>query len=290
MTSKEVIKKEPGSYNEMYTNRNVRILLSDYTVVVNKLLKNHPNATPFAKIIFAKAIVTYAPLLQLFSKAGSMQITINSSGPFAPIKIYLDQPGHIRANLANWEIATEYDNSENINSIPSILGIGDSGLIKVKYEINSKIYESQVKLAAGDFSTDLAYLFDQSWQIFSGNNHSVILDKNNNITKAISVVMQLLPGHDEDDIELIKKCFKDNDLSKLTIDEIVDRIPNSKKLSTFLLDDDCNCSFDKKVNSIKNLDENVINDLYKNKDTVEVKCPQCGKSDFIKKSDLGKEN
>ncbi|WP_371246044.1 Hsp33 family molecular chaperone HslO [Mycoplasmopsis agassizii] len=282
------IEKTESSYTKILEKGNVRIFLSDNLKLVNKLLNNHKKATPFAKLIFANIVSAFSPLLFVISKFGSVRVKLNTNGAVAPVDLYLDRPGNIRANMTSFEVLSEYDKEPlKVNDIPLILGIGDEGTLEIVTEVDGKSYSSKVKLARGDVITDLAYFFDQSWQQFTGIKTGVWLDENANIINANSIIMQLLPGHNEEDILWVENFLKNNDFRHLNVSQIEEKL-DAKLLAKFETNDKCICSRSKKLKTITNLDNATLDEVFNNKNAIEVACPQCGRIDRISKVEVDK--
>lgn len=269
------------NFTKIILKNNIRIYLSDYTDVVDKILSYH-QYPPLPNLILANAITSFSVLKFLYD-CDNLLIRIKSNGAIKSIIIDI-KDNNVRALVSNPNIETEYDKS-NFNSIPLILGIGDSGTIEVSREIKNEIFKSETPLVKFDIITDLVYYLNKSDQIYSAVINDVELFENDptRVKKAKNILFQLLPSHTEEDKIWIEEFIKNNDFKNLTITEI-EELMKGKKLDIKQLDSICWCNKEKFINAISLFSLEEKQDIFKDNE-IEVVCEFCNSKYIIKKDE-----
>lgn len=272
-----------NSYTKIIIKNNVRIYISDYQKVAEDILNIH-KYTPLASLILAHGIATFGPLGFLYD-IEKISILMKTNGAIKTFLLEFKE-NNIRALLGDGGVTTEYDESGLYNDIPLILGIGDEGLVRVGRFINNHPYTSEVPLANGDMITDLAYYLNKSDQVFSAILNDIYLNTNNHlkVDKAKSIIFQLMPDHNEDDIVWIETLIKNNNFKQITIDEYI-KIIDGKELKYNNVISKCTCTSKKMLNAIKLLSNKDKKELSKDKE-IEIKCDFCLKTIKIDQTEI----
>lgn len=181
---------------------NIRVYVTNVTKTAQQALVLH-QLNPLPALVLGTAIAAFGPL-GIMKKNGKVSVIINSDGPLANLVVDTNNEGDIRALIGNPQLITEYD-QKNFNTIPLQLGMGTNGSLKVIHYLSGQTFGGEVKLAKGDIVTDLAYYFDQSEQIYSAVKTAIELANPTEFAYARSVIFQLLPGYDQNDIAIIEK-------------------------------------------------------------------------------------
>ncbi|MCR8613117.1 MAG: Hsp33 family molecular chaperone HslO [Mycoplasma sp.] len=264
----------------IFTKNNVRIIATNVLETAKFINKTH-ETTPMSKKALTTAMTAFIPL-GLLNKYGKTTAVINGSGLAGTIIVDTKTNGATRATITNPKIYTDAKHPNN-NIVK--FGIGETGNIKVIRELrNGNNFSSSVKIVDGNLSKDLAYYFDQSDQIYSSVKLVVELDKEGEIIKAHSLIMQLMPDFIEDDREYIIDFHK-KIISELTFKELVNKInlPIKREEEIFFK---CTCSRAKMKSSIRLLKKEEIEDeLNKNK-KINIHCNFCNQQYDFTKEDL----
>ncbi len=271
------------NFTKIIIKNNIRIYLSDLTDSVNQILNYH-NYMPLPNLILANVISALTPLKFLY-ESNNMLVRIKTNGSIKSL-ILETKNINVRSLISNPNIETEYD-KKNFNSIPLILGIGDSGSLEINREVNGHFFKSETPLVRCDIITDVAYFLNKSDQIYSAVLNDVKLFEDNPkiIEKAKNVIFQLLPNHTEEDkiwIEKFIKKYKFNQYSILDYENLID----GKLLDIKQIDASCWCNKNKIINAISLLSKDEKKDLFRKENSIEVVCEFCETKRYIKKEDI----
>ncbi|VEU59721.1 Hsp33 family molecular chaperone HslO [Mesomycoplasma neurolyticum] len=275
------------SFSKIFIKNNVRIFLSDFTDVVNYAVKKHKTAN-FSSLILAEAMVTLGVLsFILQSKHGKIVSFIKSSGAIKNIIVETNSNGEIKALVGNPNIEIVEKEYKNEN-IPLILAIGSEGILRVTRENKFDIFTSEVKLVKSDLITDLAYYFQSSEQIFTAIKTSVKFLDQNSFEKVYSVIFQLLPGHQEEDILWVENFIENNNLNNLTFNEYENKL-NSTFIEIKKIKWHCNCSRQKLFETIQSIDKKELEKILIEDGKIEVICHFCANKYIFQKKDFENE-
>lgn len=262
---------------------NVRIYLSDYTDVVDQVFLIH-NYLPLPNLIIAHAISAFGPLRFLYD-TNDLLVRMQTNGAIKELILEIKNQD-LRILLSNPNISTEYD-KKGYNTIPLILGIGDSGTLKISRFLNGQVKDSHTPLVRADIITDLAYHLNNSDQIFSAIVNDVKLDPTdpNQIKKAKSAIFQLLPDYEESDIQWIENFIKEFPLEKYSIDEY-EKLIDGDNLATKTIGAICWCSRERVLRAINLLSDQEKQSVFENDNKIESKCEFCHHTYIIKREEL----
>ncbi|AHI53426.1 heat shock protein 33 [Spiroplasma sabaudiense Ar-1343] len=161
--------------------------------------------------------------------------------------------------------------------------VGKIGFLQVSKDINMKEpYISKVQIVNGEINIDYMYLLNQSDQVPSLISSLVELNEANEVIKAAGIMIQMLPGHSEADIEFLEEKLGSLDhlldtLKKTTVYEelIKDIASDAKILEVNQLKYKCTCSKDKVLATILLLGEDELQNIINTDEFVEVVCDFC---------------
>ncbi|ATP59528.1 Hsp33 family molecular chaperone HslO [Mesomycoplasma dispar] len=268
------------SYSNVYLQKNILIIVSEMTKIVNDAIKVH-QIDNINSLILASAINVFGPLSRLIKeKNGGYTVTVKSEN-LESLIIETNKNGQIRAsiNSKNFEISRDFFKKYSVNQLLSSF-ITNSGFLKISRFNDRKIYSGQVELQVGDFISDLAFYFHQSQQTKSVIKNLIKINDELKITKAQSLIIQLLPGYQSDEIEEVEKW-----LANKKIYDFIDFFKNFNLIENQDWTYFCNCvnkNFEKNLNL---LTEKEVDNLIENYQKIEFKCNFCGKSQWFTKKD-----
>lgn len=274
------------SNTKLIIKNNVRIFVSDFTEIAQKAIDIH-SKYPLPSLVLATAVAAFGPLSFINQKNnGKLIAMIKSEGAIKSIVVESSFDGKIRALIGNDNIETEYDDKD-FNDIPLILAIGSPGILEIINIINNQQYGGQVALANADIITDLVYYFELSHQIKTALKTGVIFESKTKIQRSYSAFFQLLPNHNEEDIQWILDFIKNNDLKTMELDQYIKNIEGNI-LESFSAHWECACSEEKIDNIIKLLTDEEIADILEKESKVEIICEFCRKKHTYTKEDIDK--
>lgn len=228
---------------------------------------------------FRDTLLGLMPIIFFLKPGESLGIYIDSDEPYFRLKIETNSAGHTRTLLL----------PENFDQFPEKI----TGKIRITKISNSGTpYTSMLELKGLNTKEVINQVLKESYQTNSEvivshqSDQSIMVTKlppinvNNNIDETISR-KEYITKHTQffhevfdmalDDIEKIVKKFEDNELAYL----------GSRQISYF-----CPCSQERMVLNLRGLYAKDLNDLFLEKDTVDIKCDYCRKEYVVSKADL----
>lgn len=151
----------------------------------------------------------------LKSDKEQLTIKINGGGPIGTILVDAYSDGHVRGFVSDPHIMMQYNDT---GKLAVGLAVGNSGTLEVIKDLHMKEnWGGTVALRSGEIGDDFAYYFTASEQTPSAVSVGVLVDVDNTIIAAGGLLIQLMPGAQEEDI--------------LKVEEIVG---NMKHISTYI--------------------------------------------------------
>ncbi|AGM24601.1 Hsp33 family molecular chaperone HslO [Spiroplasma chrysopicola] len=273
-------------------DHNIKITITDATNLLNEIIKLH-ETNPLATIALARTTMATI-LIGSDMKEESDKITsiLNGKGPIGTIMA--EYTGHkVRAFCANPQFSLE-DIDRDHDVISQV--VGTKGYLQVIKDLGMKEpFTGKIKLISGEINLDFTYYLVQSEQIKSLIACSVKLNKDNTIEKAVGLYAQLLPEHQEEDIDYLEgkvenlgsiteKLIESDDLKNIF--HLID--PECKIYEPEEIKFSCSCSFEKALESVKLLGEEQINEVLENNSEVEIVCDFCRTKYLISSDDIKK--
>ncbi|WGI36594.1 Hsp33 family molecular chaperone HslO [Mesomycoplasma lagogenitalium] len=263
---------------------NIRIIASNVTDVCQKAIE-YQETLPFTSLILAKAISVFAPLSFILSaKEGKVTSFIKSDGAIKNLIVESKNDGSIRALIGNPNIETEKDDSDFENT-PLILGIGNEGILRITRTSGTHTFGGEVKLVKSDLITDLAYYFEVSEQIFTAIRSTVKFENKNKIQRANSIIFQLLPNHQEDDIVWIENFIKNNDLETTNLQDYINKM-EANLLSEKPIFWKCEFDRNKVISVLQDVVKKEKNDLFENDEKIEIECHFCKEKFYFSREEI----
>ena len=215
-------------------------------------------------------------------------VTINGGGPIGTILCVGDSAGKVKGFCGDPEIYQAY---EKPHKLAVGLAVGTDGYLKVTKNLKLKQnYTSQVKLQSGEIGDDFAYYFSVSEQIPAIVSVGVLVDKDYSVKSAGAMIIELLPGHNEEDIQYLEK------LDLKPISSVLAQDPDIHKyLSTLFTDYEileeryveylCDCSRERFMRNLLTLPAKDLEEIAKDPN-IEIKCEFCDKVYHFDENDI----
>lgn len=229
---------------------------------------------------FRDTFLGLMPIIFFLKPGESLGIYIDSESPYFRLKIETNSAGHTRTLLL----------PEEFNLFPEKI-TGNIRITKI-FTYNKSPYTSMLELKNADTKELINQVLSESYQTNSEVIVSQQSDQSIMVTKLPPVNVNVVADetvsrkdyikkhqqffHDvfamgTDDIEKIVKKFEDHGLSYL----------GSRQVSFY-----CPCSQERMVLNLRGLYSHDINELFHDKDSIEIKCDYCRKVYNISKSDV----
>lgn len=157
--------------------------------------------SPVGTIALGRAIVGSA-LMASHLKNEQIALSFEGNGPIGRIYVEANNDGSCRANLKNPNVHTEPVDGKL--DIGSAVGIGVLTVTRSQ-PFQKKPYVGSVMIKTGEIGDDIAFYLQQSHQIPSIVSLSVQLNEYGGVLSAGGVIVELMPGHTEEDVKALEK-------------------------------------------------------------------------------------
>ncbi|WP_339029946.1 Hsp33 family molecular chaperone HslO [Spiroplasma endosymbiont of Cantharis nigra] len=269
---------------------NVKISIVDITESFNEIAVLQ-NTNPLATVALGRTIIDSA-LLSLSIKDGS-KMTTNLNGMGLGGSIIAEfQDKKVRGYIQNPNFEIDKINLEEGSALSQV--VGKQGFLQISRDNGETTpYTSRVEIISGEINFDFMYYLQQSDQINSLITSTIELNEDASIKKACGIIIQLLPGFKDEDIDFVEEKIGTLDhLVKTLINTtnyeslIKDICSDAKILGISELKFECTCNMDKVVSSVKLLGEKEIKKIIEHGEIVEVICDFCKKQYNVKPNEI----
>jgi molecular chaperone Hsp33 len=252
------------------------------TELVREITDLH-GTTPNATMALGRTL-TAAGLMTLGLKPESNQslsIRFEGEGPLKIVQAQADAKGNLRGRVA----VPDVDLREDIGTIDFSRSIG-AGFLSVTRDLGMKEpYTGTVPLMHGNVAMDLAHYLAYSEQVPSALLIAQELDSEGKPTLAGGILIQGLPGSDEDTLDKIEKRLTGRDRSleeELSSGESLDSIVKGligvedlETLDILELRHRCSCSREYLAGILSGLDPAEIQEMIDEDRGAEITCSFC---------------
>lgn len=246
--------------------------------LIHDLVLLHPmQGAGFA--YFRDTFLGLLPIIFFLKPGESLGLYIDSEDPYFRLKIETNSAGHTRTLLlpeAFNQFPMKISGKIRITKITnqntpytSIIDLQDVETKEVINKVFSESYQTNSEVIVGELS-------DQSIMVTKLPSINVNSTNEESISRKDFIKKNAAFFHDvfetgTDDIEKIVKMFEEKDYAYL----------GSRQISFF-----CPCSKDRMIMNLRGLYAGDINEIFSEKDTVEIKCDYCRKMYDISKAEV----
>ena len=267
----------------------IRILACDSTSLVQEARLIHDlyptSAAALGRVLSATALMAAT----LKNEDEKILVTINGGGPIGTIMTEAYGP-YLKGFVGDNTIYLKYNDS---NKLAVGLAVGTSGYLKVVRNMHLKeSFTSQVALQTGEIGDDFAYYFAISEQIPSLVSLGVLVDTNTQIKASGGLIIELMPGHTEEDICYVEKLQKNLRPISSLIEEgkdlqtlLKEPFPDVKIIERKDISYRCDCNKKRFMSALLTLSKDDLNEVLKD-EMIELKCEFCNKKYQIKREEL----
>ncbi len=183
----------------MFADGMMRGAILNATQMVNEMRANH-ELGPIETLLLGQAYMAGALLTFNLKGKDRIALHIECSGAVKGLDVEANVFGEVRGYLKNSSFSKDLAGNET--SISAMLGAGFMTVTKYLEDAKNP-YSGKVVLEFGSIAEDLANYFVQSEQTPTAFVLSVHFDENNQVDGAGALVIQAMPGADED---VVKKA------------------------------------------------------------------------------------
>ncbi|WP_338972298.1 Hsp33 family molecular chaperone HslO [Spiroplasma endosymbiont of Panorpa germanica] len=258
---------------------NLKISIVDLTESIQEIITLQ-NTNKLASVAIGKFVIANCLVGADLKKGQKIISDINGTG-FAGTMIAEFQDKTVRGYIQVPDF--NLDEIKEDEGSPLSQVVGKIGFLQVSKDIGLKEpYSSKVQIVNGEINIDFMYLLSQSDQVNSLVSSIVDLNEEGRVIKAVGIMIQLLPGHSEEDIDFLEEKLGSLEhlletLKKTTVYEslIKDIAEDSKILETSELKYKCTCNKQKVISSVKLIGQEELQKIVDKNEEVEVICDFC---------------
>ncbi len=274
---------------------NIRVFAATTTEMVEKARKIHQTSATASAALGRSLTAGVMMGSMMKNQEDLLTLTINGGGPIGRIVIVSDSIGSVKGYVSN-PLADKPQREDGKLDVGAI--VGKEGHLSVTMDLGLKEpYVGYSNMFTGEIAEDLAGYYAISEQQPTAISLGVLVDRDLSIKSAGGIIIQLLPGVKDEDIDKIENSLKDLKPISTLIDEgispediILDIFKefNMKILKKTPIEYKCDCSIEKVKSAIASLNIDEIKSMIEEDKGAEVICHFCNTKHLLEKEDLEK--
>lgn len=259
------------------------------TDVVQTAQNNH-NLSLLTTVLLGKALTASMLLASELKGEERIKMRFEGNGPVGMITAEANRVGEVRGYVQNPSVELDYTKPDV--TLSDGLGLGLLTVSKTLYN-EAEPKTSTIQLENSDINSDVAHFMAQSEQVLSATLLDVALNDDGSVREAGGVLIQRLPGADDDVMETLQNTVKNLPpvASLFTqgyyIDDVMKQASSPyqvKELDRQPVDFFCRCSPKRFKNALAMLSYQDLRDM--EGESQEVVCHYCGNSLSISKKEI----
>ncbi|MBR6534468.1 MAG: Hsp33 family molecular chaperone HslO [Clostridia bacterium] len=266
-----------------------RVMVINSTDIVNKMISYH-NTTPTASAVLGRTL-TGASLMgcMLKDKGNSLTLSFRGNGPAGVVMAVSDYMGNVKGCIQNPDV----DLPLKPNGKLDVSGAIGKGVMQVVKDIGLKEpYIGVSQIVSGEIAEDITSYFFESEQTPTVLALGVLIDTDLSCKAAGGIIIQLLPGADDEIIDKIEKnahgftSVSSMFASGMTNEQVMQAAMTGIEYDLFdELDVGyvCDCSSERTERAVISLGKKELEEIYKTQDKIEVTCRFCDKKYYFEK-------
>ena len=272
----------------------VMAMAIDSTEIVHRAQRIHATSAVATAALGRLLSATSMMGAQMKNAQSTVTVRVNGGGPLGSVIAVADAQGNCRGYVM--EPAVELPLGKH-GKLDVGGAVGAEGTLTVMKDFGEgEPYTGQVELVSGEIGEDVTFYYAQSEQIPTVCALGVLLDKDSHeVLLSGGLLIQLLPGADESDIEKLERTLEDMEpvttmLAKGMDVEAICRTAlhdfSMEILDEFEVAYCCDCSKARVEKAIMLLEDEEILTLADETGRAEVKCHFCNKVHYLLPDDL----
>ncbi len=275
---------DPRVHRYVSNDFTLRAAAVDATHVVREM-QQLQGTQPLATVAVGRAMV--GALLMAAQLKNDQQVGIYIRGNGSLKAVYAE--AHFEGQVRGYTPMPNYQppNYESGLSLRDAIGKGTMTVARHQ-PFQKQPFQGTVELVSGEIGEDIAHYLHQSHQIRSLVSVGVYLDTYGKVQAAGGVIVEVMPGVDEDIVEKIQKNAdsKPVNVSKMIADGALpadlvklylDGIPFLEIDHNHPVVYHCPCTKDRVVRALETLGVTELQDMIEKKEAAEVTCQICGR-------------
>ncbi|HHU28311.1 TPA: Hsp33 family molecular chaperone HslO [bacterium] len=272
-------------------NGKVGFFIANTKEIVNQAYEFH-RTTPTASAALGRLLTAGAIMGRMLKNDAKITIRINGGGSLGTLMVDANSNGEVRGFVSNPEATLPLKENGKLDVGGAV---GTNGFISVIKDLGIKEnFSSQSQLQTGEIGDDLSYYFLVSEQIPSIVGLGVLVDVDYSIKASGGFIIQLHPGHDEDDVKYLEDLA-----SKYTsVTDLMDKY-KPEEIAKLMFGDDvtftkqdlkfhCPCSKERFIHALSTIATSDIKEMIEEDHGCDIVCQFCSKEYHLDESDLYK--
>lgn len=270
-------------------NGTVRIYAAITTDMIKEVQNIH-NMWPTSCAALGRALTVASIMSCTYKSKEHLTIKICGDGPIGMITMEATD-GKVRGFVQNPGVYLSYNNGKlNVGD-----AVGKNGYIEVIKDLHMRQpFSSTSELVSGEIGDDFTYYFAKSEQIPSSVGVGVLFDNESKVKAAGGFLIQIMPGCQEETIDILENKLKNLKSCSAMIDEgytAIDMISEITDGNYELLEEKelelyCPCSKERFGKGLISLGKTELKDILVTDKKASITCNFCNKTYEFDASDL----
>lgn len=271
----------------------LRAAAVDATDVVIEMQKLH-QSFPIATTGVGKAMVGALLLAAQLKDKQQVGLLFRGNGPLKSIYAEADFEGQVRAYTPN----PQYEPPTYSHGLKVSEGLGFGTLTVARHQpFQKQPFHGTVEMVTGEIGDDIAHYLHQSHQIRSIVALGIYLDEFGKVIKAGGVIIEVMPGVEENVVDILQKNAdeKKPSISKILreggapidlVHPFLEGIPFTELDHPYEIKYHCPCSKDRVIAALEVLGEADLQDMIDKSEKPEIICQMCGKPYYFEVAEV----
>ena len=277
------------------TDGSAFVIATDSTDIIAEMEQIHKTSATVTAALGRLTTAASMMGVMLKGKEDSITLRMNGGGPTGDLIAVSDSDGNPRAYVQNpvVEIPLNAQGKLDVSG-----AVGTEGQLYVIKDIGMKEpYLGQTPIISGEIAEDITNYFATSEQTPSVCALGVLVNPDLTVKNAGGFIIQLLPGCDDEVIDIIEKNISEIPSvtemldSKMTADDIAKRAMNGldiEKLDESNTSYKCNCSKERVEAALVSTGLDNLQEMAETQEDTEVECHFCNKKYKFTPDDIKK--
>jgi molecular chaperone Hsp33 len=263
----------------------VRVAAVDATQVVSDM-QAISGAYPLATIGVGRAMIAALLMASQLKDKQEVGILLKGNGPLGSLYAHATYEGHVRGYCPHPQYQSP-DSKDSLN-LKKALGFGHVTVTR-QQPFQKQPHHGTVEMASGEVGDDIAHYLHQSHQIRSLVSVGVYLDIYGKVKAAGGVLLEVMPGVEED---IVEKIQENADKTKHNVSELIlkgtsptelvkpylqgmqyTQIPHDHEVQYY-----CPCTVDRVMRALGTLGMTDLQEMIEEKEPAQITCQMCGRS------------
>lgn len=268
----------------------VRAFAVRSTKLVEELRQRH-DTYPTATAALGRTLTTAAMMGAMLKGEEKLTIQVKGNGPLGQIVADANAKGEVRGYVDHPHVHLP---SNAMGKLDVAGAVGTEGFLYVIKDLGLKEpYRGSVPIVSGELGDDFTYYFAASEQTPSAVGLGVLVAPDNSVISAGGLIVQLLPGLSDDEIDAIERAIS----TLPPVSALIDQGLSPEELIKWVLPDvqiqetmdivfRCECSRERVERTLISLGYDEIQAIIEEQGVAEVVCHFCNEAYQFEREDL----